>query len=142
MLARPDEGDGTLLVSSGERRGTHDHEVGCRHEHARGAGRVIPRPVLASWRRTTPWREDHHVEQDLLLSILAIAVAQHPVVARHLAWRGGTCLHKLHLDRPRRYSEDLDYVLVGDIAHGAVADALRGRPAKSVVWSTTSGVGS
>ena len=24
--------------------------------------------------------------------------------------RGGTCLHKLHLDEPRRYSEDLDYV--------------------------------
>jgi predicted nucleotidyltransferase component of viral defense system len=27
-----------------------------------------------------------------------------------LVFRGGTALHKLHLPRPYRYSEDLDYV--------------------------------
>ncbi len=86
---------------------------------------MIPRPVLAAWRKTVPWREDRQVEQDLLLSILALAVAQHPDTAEHLVWRGGTCLHKLHLDRPRRYSEDLDYVLVGGVAHGTIASALR-----------------
>jgi hypothetical protein len=30
-----------------------------------------------------------------------------------LAWRGGTCLHKLFLPAPLRYSEDLDYVAYG-----------------------------
>ncbi len=50
------------------------------------------------------------VEQDLLLSRLIIEVANHPYLGGELVFRGGTCLHKLHLDTPRRYSEDLDYV--------------------------------
>ena len=48
------------------------------------------------------------VEQDLLLSRLIIEVANHPYLGGELVFRGGTCLHKLHLDTPRRYSEDRD----------------------------------
>lgn len=85
---------------------------------------MIPAPVLTAWRRRAPWRDDRQVAQDLLLSVLAIRVAKHPLLREHLLWRGGTCLHKLHLDRPRRYSEDLDYVLVGGARHGPIRDAL------------------
>jgi hypothetical protein len=85
---------------------------------------LIPGPVLTAWRRRAPWRDDRQVAQDLLLSVLAIRVAKHPLLHEHLLWRGGTCLHKLHLDHPRRYSEDLDYVLVGGAQHGPVRDAL------------------
>ena len=87
---------------------------------------MIPRPALTQWRRRVPWPTDLQVEQDLLLSILAIFVAEHPYLGERLVWRGGTCLHKLHLEGPRRYSEDLDYVL-HDVEpdHGRVADALR-----------------
>ncbi|HMM49491.1 MAG TPA: nucleotidyl transferase AbiEii/AbiGii toxin family protein [Miltoncostaeaceae bacterium] len=56
------------------------------------------------------------VEQDALLSRVAIELAEHRRLGAELAWRGGTCLHKLHLPEPRRYSEDLDYVLVGERA--------------------------
>lgn len=73
---------------------------------------MIPRPTLTAWRRQVPWREDYQVEWDLLLSTFAVAIAIHPHLSNELAWRGGTCLHKLHLQRPRRFSEDLDYVLV------------------------------
>ena len=85
---------------------------------------MIPRNVLAGWRRHSPWRTDLQVEQDLILHALAIEVAQHDVLREHLIWRGGTCLHKLHLDNAHRYSEDLDDVLLPGIAHGDVKHAL------------------
>lgn len=85
---------------------------------------MIPPQVLAAWRSQVPWRDDRQVAQDLILSLLAIRVAVHPRLATRLVWRGGTCLHKLHLDRARRYSEDLDYVLVGDVPHGTIRDGL------------------
>jgi hypothetical protein len=39
-----------------------------------------------------------------------IEIARDDVLGPELAMRGGTCLHKLHLATPLRYSEDLDYV--------------------------------
>lgn len=86
---------------------------------------MIPAPVLTQWRQRAPWGEDLQVAQDLLLSLLAIRVARHPTLSDALLWRGGTALHKLHLDRARRYSEDLDYVLISRTSHTAVADALK-----------------
>lgn len=86
----------------------------------------IPRFALTAWRRKQPWRDDRQVEQDLYLSRAAIAIGSHPALAETLSWRGGTCLHKLHLDVPRRYSEDLDYVQVTGSKHqGWLFDALR-----------------
>jgi predicted nucleotidyltransferase component of viral defense system len=71
---------------------------------------VIPAPAVTAWSLTAPWPTRAQVEQDLLLSRLIIEVANHPYLGGELVFRGGTCLHKLHLDAPRRYSEDLDYV--------------------------------
>jgi hypothetical protein len=85
---------------------------------------MIPRPVLTAWRNRAPWRDDRQVAQDLLLSLLAIRVAGHPFLGEHLVWRGGTCLHKLHLRRARRYSEDLDYLLVGEAQYSDVRTGL------------------
>lgn len=87
---------------------------------------MIPRPALTQWRKRAPWQTDLQVEQDLLLSMLAVLVAEHPYVGERLVWRGGTCLHKLHLAAPWRYSEDLDYVLQDENPdHRKVADTLR-----------------
>jgi len=84
---------------------------------------VIPTPALTAWRRRHPWPEMVQVEQDALLSRIAIAVADDPALGGELAWRGGTCLHKLHLPDPFRYSEDLDYVLLATARrHGAICD--------------------
>jgi hypothetical protein len=71
---------------------------------------VIPAPAVTAWSLTAPWPTRAQVEQDLLPSRLIIEVANHPYLGGELVFRGGTCLHKLHLDTPRRYSEDLDYV--------------------------------
>jgi hypothetical protein len=85
---------------------------------------MIPRPILTAWRNRAPWRDDRQVAQDLILSLLAIRVASHPLLGKHLVWRGGTCLHKLHLVKARRYSEDLDYLLVGEVQHSDVRTSL------------------
>jgi len=52
------------------------------------------------------------VEQDLLLSRLIVEIANDPMLGSELAFRGGTCFHKLFMAQPLRYSEDLDYVRV------------------------------
>jgi predicted nucleotidyltransferase component of viral defense system len=71
---------------------------------------VIDRPALIAWRSKAPWPDRVQIEQDLLLSRLMIEIARDEVLGPELAMRGGTCLHKLHLPVPLRYSEDLDYV--------------------------------
>jgi predicted nucleotidyltransferase component of viral defense system len=71
---------------------------------------MIPRAAIVAWSTAAPWPDATQVEQDLVLSRLLIEVATDPLLADELAFRGGTCLHKLHLDAPLRYSEDLDFV--------------------------------
>ncbi|MDE2897590.1 MAG: nucleotidyl transferase AbiEii/AbiGii toxin family protein, partial [Chloroflexota bacterium] len=65
------------------------------------------------------------VEQDLVLSRLIVEVASHPLLGGELVFRGGTCLHKVWLDRPWRYSEDLDYVRRTAGGVGDILDAIR-----------------
>jgi predicted nucleotidyltransferase component of viral defense system len=71
---------------------------------------LIPAANITAWRQQAPWPEDNQVEQDLILSRMMIEIADNELLGPELAFRGGTCLHKLHLPAPLRYSEDLDYV--------------------------------
>lgn len=71
---------------------------------------MIPAANITAWRRRAPWPDDTQIEQDLVLSRLMIEVANHEVLGPELAFRGGTCLHKLYFPEAARYSEDLDYV--------------------------------
>jgi predicted nucleotidyltransferase component of viral defense system len=86
---------------------------------------VIPEASITYWSRLAPWPAQEQVEQDLLLSRLIVEIASHPVLGSELVFRGGTCLHKLHLDSPRRYSQDLDYVRATHGPVGALLDGLR-----------------
>lgn len=74
---------------------------------------MISPNALTAWRTTHPWADDEQVEQDLIMTRIAIEIANDPYLGNVLAWRGGTCLHKLFLPTARRYSEDLDYVAYG-----------------------------
>lgn len=71
---------------------------------------MISPDALNAWRTTHPWTDDDQVEQDLVMTRIAVEIASHPDLRDRLAWRGGTCLHKLFLPTALRYSEDLDYV--------------------------------
>jgi predicted nucleotidyltransferase component of viral defense system len=86
---------------------------------------MIPRATITFWSGRAPWPSPDQVEQDLILSRLIIEIAGDPLLRDELVFRGGTCLHKLHLPEPLRYSEDLDYVRVTSGPIGAVLDALR-----------------
>lgn len=71
---------------------------------------MIPRANIVAWRAHAPWPADEQVEQDLVLCRALIAMFENPTVANCVAFRGGTALHKLFLDGPSRYSEDIDLV--------------------------------
>jgi predicted nucleotidyltransferase component of viral defense system len=86
---------------------------------------VIPKAHITHWAAGAPWPSELQVEQDLILSRLIIDIANHDLLGLELAFRGGTCLHKLHLPTALRYSDDLDYVRTTHGPVGAVVDALR-----------------
>ncbi len=86
---------------------------------------MIPRAAITEWNRLVPWPSVDQVEQDLVLSRLIIEIANDPLLGDELVFRGGTCLHKLVMPKPFRYSEDLDYVRVSHGPIGPILSALR-----------------
>jgi predicted nucleotidyltransferase component of viral defense system len=87
---------------------------------------VIPRDYITEWRAVVPWVEDAQVEQDLVISRALVEIYSNPHLAKELAFRGGTALHKLHLNGPARYSEDIDLVQVNAGPIGPTLTALHG----------------
>ncbi len=87
---------------------------------------MIPLDFITAWRAVAPWPDDAMVEQDLVISRALVAIYGSPELARRLAFRGGTALHKLHLSPASRYSEDIDLVQVEPGPIGDVLDGLRG----------------
>ncbi|WP_293773905.1 nucleotidyl transferase AbiEii/AbiGii toxin family protein [Sporichthya sp.] len=85
-------------------------------------GVMIPRPAITAWGSRARWPTEEQIEQDLLPSQLIVEVANDSYLGGELVFRGGTCLHKLRLAEPLRYSEDLDYVRRSE---GGIADITR-----------------
>lgn len=86
---------------------------------------MIPRDYITAWRAQAPWVQDFQVEQDLIISRALVEIFSHPVLARGLAFRGGTALYKLHLKPAARYSEDIDLVQTSAEPAGPIMGALR-----------------
>lgn len=86
---------------------------------------MIPRDYITQWRTEAPWVQDSQVEQDLVISRALVAIFTHPLLAKSLAFRGGTALYKLHIKPAARYSEDIDLVQVEAEPAGPVIEALR-----------------
>lgn len=73
---------------------------------------MIPRPYIAQWRAIAPWKQFSQVEQDLVISRTLVEIFSDDYLKQHLAFRGGTALHKLYLHPAPRYSEDIDLVQI------------------------------
>ena len=87
---------------------------------------MIPRLIISEWKQSNaPWRADAKVEQDLIISRGIVEIFSHPLLAEHLAFRGGTALHKVFLLPSARYSEDIDLVQLAGGPIGPIFDALR-----------------
>lgn len=85
---------------------------------------MIPANALTARSTGHAWPTREQVEQDLLLSHAICAIATDDYLSQELVFRGGTALHKLHLDHPYRYSEDLDYVRISASGIGPPTQAL------------------
>lgn len=85
---------------------------------------MIPRAYIVEWRSVAPWVSDAQVEQDLLICRALLSLFSNKLVVENLALRGGTALHKLFLQPPSRYSEDIDLVQIKAGPIGSVVDAL------------------
>jgi predicted nucleotidyltransferase component of viral defense system len=72
---------------------------------------VTQQDVLAH-QAVVPWPSVIQVEQDLLLCLAMVAIFSHSPIAKQVAMRGGTVLHKIHLEPASRYSEDIDLVVI------------------------------
>lgn len=73
---------------------------------------MIHREYVKAWSVEYPWRYSEMVEQDLIICRAIVSIFSDPFLARELAWKGGTALHKLYLMPQVRYSEDIDLVQV------------------------------
>ena len=85
---------------------------------------MLPSDVITAWSSDHPWPTRSQVEQDLLLSRAICEIANHPYLGEELVFRGGTALHKLHIAKPYRYSEDLDFVRSTADGIGPLTNAL------------------
>ncbi|MCB0653922.1 MAG: nucleotidyl transferase AbiEii/AbiGii toxin family protein [Saprospiraceae bacterium] len=73
---------------------------------------MIAKPYIARWQEHAPWKEFAQVEQDLIISRALVEIFSDDFLREHLAFRGGTALHKLYLHPAPRYSEDIDLVQI------------------------------
>jgi len=73
---------------------------------------MIPQPAIRKWQESFSWRHDYQIEQDLVICRALVALFSDDYLATHLAFRGGTAIHKLYLHPQPRYSEDIDLVQI------------------------------
>lgn len=86
---------------------------------------MIPADYITEWRKTAPWILDAQVEQDLVISRALTEIFSNQILKKNLAFRGGTALHKLYLNPPARYSEDIDLVQIKSEPIGNIIDQVR-----------------
>ena len=80
------------------------------------------RNEITQWGVGHPWQNRNQIEQDLLLSMAMVEIANDSLLGGELVLRGGTAFHKLFLPEPFRYSEDLDYVRT---TAGGIGDVMK-----------------
>lgn len=86
---------------------------------------MIPQAYITEWANQVPWQTNEQVEQDLVICRALVEIFSDEYLAKSLAFRGGTALHKLYLSPQPRYSEDIDLVQITAEPFGAIANRLR-----------------
>jgi predicted nucleotidyltransferase component of viral defense system len=86
---------------------------------------MIHRANINAWRKVAPWPESAQVEQDLILSRALVEMFRRTEVAEQAVFCGGTALHKLFIQPPGRYSEDIDLVQRDTGPIGSLVNAIR-----------------
>ncbi len=88
---------------------------------------MIPQAYITEWAHHVPWQTNEQVEQDLVICRALVEIFSDEFLAKSLAFRGGTALHKLYLSPQPRYSEDIDLVQISAEPFGPIVNRLRER---------------
>lgn len=88
---------------------------------------MIPKNWILHWGAVVPWPLESQIEQDLVLSRIIVDIFSDPFLSSMLAFRGGTAIHKLFLQQPARYSEDIDLVMIQQGPIGQMIDGIRAK---------------
>jgi predicted nucleotidyltransferase component of viral defense system len=88
---------------------------------------MIPQAYITEWSNQVPWQTNEQVEQDLVICRALVEIFSDELLAKSLAFRGGTALHKLYLNPQPRYSEDIDLVQIIAEPFSNIANRLRER---------------
>jgi len=88
---------------------------------------MIPQAYITAWSNQVPWQTNEQVEQDLVICRALVEIFSDEYLAKSLAFRGGTALHKLYLNPQPRYSEDIDLVQITAEPFGNIVNRLRER---------------
>ncbi len=86
---------------------------------------MISKGHITAWRDNVPWTSDAQIEQDLVISRALVELFSDNEIQKTLAFRGGTALHKLFLQPPGRYSEDIDLVQIKATPIGEILGRVR-----------------
>lgn len=86
---------------------------------------MIPKNFIIEWRQHAPWISDAQVEQDLTISRALVELFSSELIAKTLAFRGGTALYKLYSRPAPRYSEDIDLVQIDAAPIGEIITEIR-----------------
>jgi len=73
---------------------------------------MVTREAITEWKEFLPWQRDEMIEQDLVICRALVELFNDEFLASHLAFRGGTALHKMYIKPQQRYSEDIDLVQI------------------------------
>ena len=95
------------------------------YQYNLGGGAVILRGSIIEWSESVPWNNMHQVEQDLIIGRVLVEIYSDEFLAKRLAFRGGTAIHRLFLTQQARYSEDIDLVQIIAEPIGPTLDKLR-----------------
>ena len=87
---------------------------------------MISSAGIDAWSRGVPWDNRQLVERNLVISRALVGIFSDALLRRELRFRGGTALHKLHLPKPLRFSEDIDVVRTTKGPIGPILSQLRG----------------
>lgn len=86
---------------------------------------MIPQSDIIEWSNTVAWQTNEQIEQDLIICRALVQIFNDDYLAGHLAFRGGTALHKLYIQPQSRYSEDIDLVQMKAGPIGKALDRIR-----------------
>lgn len=86
---------------------------------------MIPIAHIIEWQTKSPWITTEQIEQDLILSRVLVELYSDPTLKNKIIFRGGTALHKLFINPPGRYSEDIDLVQIDQEPIGPCLKAIR-----------------